>query len=62
MRMYDPKRVACFGWTGYGCSILRADAPRDCDKCSFRKPEREVTDGIRFPIDGLPERIGHADA
>ena len=53
------ERGKCFAKTEEGtCEILHAPNPHDYSKppfkrgkCPFRKPDREITNGKRYPID-----------
>jgi hypothetical protein len=61
--MYDPSLIDCFSWNGYKCIELLADAPSECKKCRFKKPERDVTNGVRYTPGQPPERVEeHANA
>jgi hypothetical protein len=43
--------IDCFALHGSACTILtdRYPSVEDCMQCHFRKPEREVTNGVSYP-------------
>lgn len=46
-----PEECFAYGWKE--CLILRVPVPQGCVKCKFRKREREVTCGRRYPYTGF---------
>lgn len=61
--------VNCFAYKGYGCAILKdVEVAEYCRKCRFKKPERDVTNGVRYPkynfsnVGGKPGRPSAGEA
>lgn len=44
-----PVVIQCFGFEGYRCNCLNVIVPTECGKCKFKKLERDVTNGKRYP-------------